>query len=64
MLHPFVYIDLALKYCDEIILINSGKVIEAGKTKDKLTPEIIKKTFDIETIIKKVDNDDIIIYKE
>lgn len=57
-------IDLALKFCDEIILIKSGEVIESGKTMETLTSDKIKTTFGVDTMIRRVEGEDIVIYKK
>lgn len=55
-------IDLALKFCDEIILIKNGEIIIQGKTKEVLVSEKIKKTFEIDVIIKNIGEENIVIY--
>lgn len=42
--------NLAALYCDEIIMLKNGKLLEKGATKDVLTPVNIKRLFGIESI--------------
>ncbi|MDU1910144.1 ABC transporter ATP-binding protein [Fusobacterium sp.] len=57
-------IDLALKFCDDIILMKDGEITAYGKTQKVLTPETIKEIFEVETTIKNIENEDIIIYNK
>lgn len=47
-------LNFAIKYCDEIVLFNEGKVIKKGQAKEVLDPQILKNIFGIrcELIIK------------
>ncbi len=45
----------AARYCDEIILMEKGHIIKAGKTEDVLTSETIKEAFGIDAIVEKDD---------
>lgn len=45
----------AARYCDEIILMEKGRIIKAGKTEDVLTSETISDTFGIDAIVEKDD---------
>lgn len=45
-------LNLALKYCDEIILLNKGELIAFGESKKVLTEETISKNFGINVEIK------------
>lgn len=41
----------AARYCDRIILMQNGSIVEAGKTSDVMTPENIRNIFHIEAAI-------------
>lgn len=44
-------LNLALKYCDELILLNNGELVAFGQSKNILTEENISKHFDIKAEI-------------
>ncbi|HEY8363717.1 MAG TPA: ABC transporter ATP-binding protein [Tissierellaceae bacterium] len=46
-------INLALRYSDEIIIINSGKIIDNGKPEKVITEENIEKVYNIKVAIEK-----------
>lgn len=56
-------IDLALKFCDDIILMKNGEIIEYGATEKILTSENIRDIFEVEAVIKKIDNEKVIVYR-
>ena len=43
--------NLAARYCDSLILLKDGKIVDSGKT-DVLTSENIKTIFNIDTVVK------------
>ena len=43
---------LAARYCDKIILMEKGEIVDAGDTKDILTPDNVKRIFHIEADIE------------
>ena len=43
--------ELTLKYCDKVILMQNGVITAAGKTEDVITPENIKKVYGIDVVI-------------
>lgn len=45
--------NLAARYCDSIILLKDGKIVDLGKLDETLTSENIKKVFGVDTIVKK-----------
>ena len=45
-------LNLALKYCDEIILLNKGELVAFGESKKVLTEETISQNFGINVEIK------------
>lgn len=44
-------IDLALKYCDKVIMLNEGKITYAGHAEDVITSENIKSTYGVDVVI-------------
>ena len=44
-------LNLAAQYCDNIILLDSGAIVSAGPPNNVLTPENIKKTYDIHVLV-------------
>ncbi len=44
-------LDLAMRYCDKVILMDGGKVIAAGMTEDVLTSENIKCVYGVDAVI-------------
>ncbi len=42
----------AARYCDEILLMDKGKIVGAGPTKDVLTSENIKNIFQIDAVVE------------
>ena len=57
-------IDLALKFCDDIILMKDGEITAYGETQKILTPPKIKEIFEVDASIKNIENENIIIYKQ
>lgn len=55
-------IDLALKFCDDIILMKDGEITAYGETQKILTPEKIKEIFEVDASIKNIENENIVIY--
>ena len=44
-------LDLAMRFCDEILMIDDGEVVDFGPSMDVLTPENIAKVFGIECVV-------------
>jgi iron complex transport system ATP-binding protein len=44
-------INLAARYCDEMILLSRGRIFANGPPKDILTKKNIKKVFGIESVV-------------
>ncbi len=44
-------LNLAASYCDSLILLNRGTIVSAGPPKDVLTPENIRKTYNIQVLV-------------
>lgn len=55
-------IDLALKFCDDIILMKDGEITAYGETQKILTPQKIKEIFEVDASIKNIGNENIVIY--
>jgi len=45
--------NLAARYCDSIILLKEGKIVDVGRLEETLTSRNIKKVFGVDTIVKK-----------
>lgn len=45
-------LTFAARYCDEIILMEKGSIVDAGPTSEVLTKENIRKIFDIDAIVE------------
>ncbi|MGB9965832.1 heme ABC transporter ATP-binding protein [Halobacterium hubeiense] len=39
-------LDLAARYCDELVLVAGGRVLDSGRPEDVLTPERVREAFD------------------
>ncbi len=46
-------LNIAAQYCDKIILMNHGKIVDFGETLNVLTKQNIQKTYGIDAVIKK-----------
>ena len=46
-------LNIALIYCDKIYVLKDGNIIEYGKPKDVLTRELIKEVYEVDSIINK-----------
>lgn len=46
-------LNLAAQYCDKMALLNRGEIISLGNPEDVLTPENIKKAFNVDVIVKR-----------
>lgn len=55
-------LNLAMKYCDELLLINEGKIFASGNTKNVLTIENIREVYGINVEIEEINGNNIIIY--
>lgn len=54
-------LNLAIKFCDHIVIMNNGTVIELGKPQNVINKEILKNVFGIEAEIIKKQNGTILI---
>ncbi|VUT23592.1 MAG: Cobalamin import ATP-binding protein BtuD [Candidatus Methanolliviera sp. GoM_asphalt] len=46
-------LNMASRYCEELILLKEGKIVSFGRTEEVLTSENIRNVFDISTSIKR-----------
>jgi len=44
-------LDLALKYCDSVVLMDKGKVFSSGKASEVITSYNIKKVYGVDIVI-------------
>lgn len=44
-------LDLAMRFCDKVVLLNEGRIIAAGPTRMVLTPKNIKDVYGVESVI-------------
>lgn len=55
-------LNLALRYVDEVYVLNHGKVVAGGYTKEIITPTMIKEVFKMEANIQKIHQQEVIYY--
>lgn len=55
-------IDLALKFCDEVMIIKNGKLCSFGNTEDIIQEEILNPIFEVDFKIINIDGQKIIYY--
>lgn len=55
-------LNLAMKYCDQVILLKDGHIFASGKTTDVLTKENIHKVYGIEVTICQLNGQTVITY--
>lgn len=55
-------ISLAMEFCDEVILLKDGEVIDCGETQKVLREESIEKVFEITNRIEKIGDKSIVLY--
>ncbi|KDE65181.1 hypothetical protein FUSO4_06715, partial [Fusobacterium necrophorum DJ-1] len=56
-------LNLAMKFCDYVVLIDKGRVIMEGKPKDIITTENLKNIFKIDAQIIEKENSYVIDYR-
>ena len=56
-------LNLAMKFCDQVVIIDKGRIIVTGNPKDIITRENLKEIFKIDAQIIKKDNSHIIDYR-
>ncbi len=44
-------LDLAMKYCDKVVMMKDGSIFAAGDAKDVITAENIKSVYDVDAVI-------------
>lgn len=47
-------LDLAMKYCDKVVLMHDGKIVSAGTPKDALTSETIEQVYGVKAFVEEV----------
>ncbi|MEM0448206.1 MAG: ABC transporter ATP-binding protein [Methanomassiliicoccales archaeon] len=47
-------LDLAMRFCDKVVMLHEGKVLAAGARDEVLTTENIRKAYGVETVIAEV----------
>jgi iron complex transport system ATP-binding protein len=47
-------LDLAMRFCDKVVLLNKGKVLAAGRTEDVLSPSNIKAAYGVDSVIQSI----------
>lgn len=57
-------LNLALRYCNEVYVLNQGKIIASGNSKEVITPSMIKEIFKMEASIQKINQQEVICYHQ
>lgn len=47
-------LDLAMRFCDKVVLLNEGKILAAGRTEDVLIPENIRTAYGVDSAIENI----------
>jgi iron complex transport system ATP-binding protein len=47
-------LDLAMRFCDKVVLLHEGRVLDAGKSKDVLNPDNIRVAYGVESVVDRV----------
>lgn len=47
-------LDLAMKYCDKIVLLHDGYIVSSGTPIEALTPESIKQVYGVEAFVENI----------
>lgn len=47
-------LDLALRFCDKVILLNDGRILAAGPTEEVITPENIRAAYGVDSVIENI----------
>lgn len=47
-------LDLAMRFCDKVVLLNRGKVLAAGPTEDVINPSNIKAAYGVDSVIQNI----------
>ncbi|MDI9644330.1 MAG: ABC transporter ATP-binding protein [Candidatus Verstraetearchaeota archaeon] len=45
-------IDLASKYCENVVVLSHGRVVAAGKPREVITPELLSSVYGVDAIVK------------
>jgi iron complex transport system ATP-binding protein len=54
-------LDLAMRFCDKIVLLHEGKVLAAGKKEDVLTPGNIRAAYGVDSVVDNIHGRDRIL---
>ena len=47
-------LDLAMRFCDKVVLLQNGKVLAAGSKQDVLTPDNIRTAYGVDSVIQHI----------
>jgi len=47
-------LDLAMRFCDKVVLLHEGKVLAAGTRKEVLTPENIRVAYGVDSVVENI----------
>lgn len=47
-------LDLAMKYCDKVVLLHDGNIVSSGIPSEALTPKTIKQVYGVETFVENI----------
>lgn len=53
-------LNIALMYCDKIYVLNNGEIVAYGNPKEILTSELIKEVYEVDSIVNKDGEDNIL----
>lgn len=56
-------LNLALQYCDRVVVLEEGAVRANGRPRDVLTPELIRATFGVDARLTGDDNDPVLAFR-
>ena len=45
-------LNLAATFCDEVVVLNHGRVVDAGQPQETLTPELLRKVYGVEASVE------------
>ncbi len=45
-------LDLAMRFCDRVVLMSDGHIVAAGPTTEVITPENIRKVYEVDAVIE------------
>ncbi len=56
-------VNLLSKYCDRIIILNSGKIVSFGRPEEVITEELIRKVYGVEATVMRNGNETFVVPK-